>query len=135
MVACLAKPGANILDTLSPAKADLWHAATGVVTEAGELMDAVKRHCIYNKELDLDNVKEELGDLEFYMQQVRRRLLISREETLEGNIKKLAERYRQFKYSDQAANARADKATTGETRRDSDDGGGAIDGGAIGSGF
>lgn len=112
MVNRLVKPGATVLESLTPDKVDLWHGATGVCTEAGELLDAVKRFTIYNKELDKVNVIEELGDLEFYMEQIRQRIGVSRETTLEGNMEKLAERYKDFQYTDQQAHARADKNPT-----------------------
>lgn len=109
MVHALVKPGEVLLASLSSDRVDLWHGATGVCTEAGELLDAIKKMAIYNKQLDRDNVIEELGDLEFYMQQVRNRLDITREETLIANMKKLAVRYQNYKYTDQAAADRADK--------------------------
>lgn len=108
-VAALVKPGIDILKDLTPEKVDLLHAAVGVGGEAGELLDAVKRHVIYGKDLDRDNVVEELGDLEFYMEQTRQRLGITREETIAANHTKLQKRY-DGKYSDQKAIARADKA-------------------------
>ena len=110
MVSVLVKPGAAILETLTPEKVDAWHAATGAVGEAGELIDAVKKHVIYNKPVDRENVVEELGDLEFYMEQIRQNLGITREETLKYNMQKLSKRYAEFKYSDKAAQERADKA-------------------------
>ncbi len=109
MVKTLAKPGTDILASLTPEKCDLWHMATGVSGEAGELSDAVKRAAIYNKELDRENVIEELGDLEFYMEGIRQNLGITREETLDHNIEKLGKRYEGMKYSDQSAQQRADK--------------------------
>jgi NTP pyrophosphatase (non-canonical NTP hydrolase) len=39
------------------------HAIMGLVTEAGELMDAIKKAKIYGKDLDLVNLVEELGDV------------------------------------------------------------------------
>jgi NTP pyrophosphatase (non-canonical NTP hydrolase) len=110
MVKTLSKPGADIVNTLTPEKADLWHHGTGVAGEAGELLDAIKKAAIYNKPIDRANVVEELGDLEFYMEGIRQNLGISREETLEANIAKLRLRYEGLKYSDGAAQARADKA-------------------------
>ncbi len=110
MVSTLVKSGAEILDTLTPAKANLWHLASCVPSEAGELFDAVKKHVIYGKEIDMKNVIEELGDIEFYLEGVRQALHITREETLESNIAKLSKRYENFKYSDKAAQERADKA-------------------------
>lgn len=113
MVAALAKPGEDILATLTPEKCHLWHMATGVSGEAGELLDAVKKQVAYNKEIDRENVIEELGDLEFYMEGLRQGLNITREETLAHNINKLATgekaRYKLLAYSDAQAQARADK--------------------------
>lgn len=109
MVKCLIKEPERILASLKPESVDLWHGATGVCTEAGELLDAVKRHTIYEKPIDRVNVIEELGDLEFYMEQIRQRLGITREETLQGNMEKLATRYHDYKYSNAQANARKDK--------------------------
>jgi len=108
MVDALKKPGTDILRSLTPEKVDLWHAVTGIVTEAGELMDAVKKHIIYNKELDIANVVEELGDLEFYMEQLRQNCQIIRSVVLALNMQKLAQRY-DGHYSDGAARARVDK--------------------------
>ncbi len=109
MVKTLAKDGAEIIATLTPENAHLWHMGTGVSGEAGELLDAIKKVAIYNKPVDLENVIEELGDIEFYMEGIRYMLGITREQTLEHTKKKLAKRYA-GKYSDQAAQARADKA-------------------------
>jgi hypothetical protein len=58
-------------------------------------------------------VIEELGDLEFYMEGLRQGFGITREEVLTTNIYKLAlgpkARYKGGKYSDKAAQDRADK--------------------------
>ncbi|HET8688585.1 MAG TPA: nucleoside triphosphate pyrophosphohydrolase family protein [Methanosarcina sp.] len=113
MVADLAKPGADIIASLTPEGAHTLHMAVGISGEAGELLDAVKKYVIYNKPIDRVNVVEELGDLEFYMEGIRQGLGITREETIEANIYKLAKgpkaRYKGGKYSDQAAQNRADK--------------------------
>lgn len=110
LVAALVKPGAAILETLTPAKADLLHGAVGISGEAGELLDAVKKHVIYNKPLDIENVIEELGDLEFYIEQVRQNLGLTRQVTLDANIAKLSVRYAGLTYTDTAAQVRADKS-------------------------
>lgn len=111
MVKRLTKPGDVLLSAMTAKKMDLIHGAVGVSGEAGELLDAVKKHCVYNKDLDHNNVIEELGDLEFYMEMVRANLGISREETLRANIEKLDKKRYKDGYSDAAAIARADKAT------------------------
>jgi len=109
MVAHLVKDGTEILANLDPEKCDLMHSVLGLAGEVGELVDAVKKHTIYGKDLDLENVVEELGDLEFFMEQFRQNLSISRSDTLQANIKKLAKRYPDFKFTNQRAIDRADK--------------------------
>ena len=110
MVRALAKPGAAIKEELTPEGTHLLHMAVGVSGEAGELLDAIKKHTIYVKPLDRENVIEELGDLEFYMEGLRQGLNINREDTLIHNLAKLAKRYEGYKYSNQSAQDRKDKA-------------------------
>lgn len=110
LVQALAKPSEAVVASLTPATAHLLHMAVGVSGEAGELLDAVKKAAIYVKPIDRENVIEELGDLEFYMEGLRQGLGITREETLAANISKLSARYSRLTYSDEAAQARADKA-------------------------
>src|SRR6266404_3890311 len=76
------------------------HAALGVCGEAGELADAVKKECIYNKQVDRANIVEELGDLAFYKQFVMNLYSITDEEVLQGNADKLSKRYVGLAYSD-----------------------------------
>ena len=109
MVTALAKPGQAIIDEMDPNKAHLLHMAMGVAGEAGELLDAVKKHVMYNKPLDYDNVREEMGDMEFYLEGVRQGTNISRNETLDDNYKKLSVRYKTGSFSNEQAQARADK--------------------------
>lgn len=113
MVRELAKPGQEIIFSLTPARAHLLHMAVGVSGEAGELLDSVKKYVIYNKQLDLVNLIEELGDIEFYLEGIRQVTGITREQTIEANIDKLLTgdkaRYKEGQYTDQAAQDRADK--------------------------
>jgi len=109
MVFGLRKPGAEILASLTAEDVDLWHMATGVTGEAGELVDAVKKAVVYRRPIDCVNVIEELGDLEFYMEGIRQILGITRDETLEANLAKLAIRYPGYQYTDARAQERADK--------------------------
>lgn len=116
MVAALAKDGELIRSEMTAEDAHLLHMGVGVCGEAGELIDAIKKKAIYRKELDMENVIEELGDLEFYMEGIRQALGITREQTIEANIKKLGERYSGYKYTDEAAQTRADKKEASTTR-------------------
>jgi NTP pyrophosphatase (non-canonical NTP hydrolase) len=110
MVTALVKPGDQIIASMTPESADVMHMTLGIAGETGELVDAVKKSIIYGRSLDLTNVIEELGDLEFYMEGLRQTLGITREATLQANIAKLSVRYQGFKYSDENAIARVDKA-------------------------
>lgn len=91
---------------------ELTHAVFGIAGEVGELVDAIKKHLFYGKQLDISNVVEELGDIEYYLQALRLNLKLSRTNILEMNIKKLEKRYPGRVFSNEAALARADKTPT-----------------------
>lgn len=91
-VAILSKPGADILASLTPAKCELWHGATGVSTEAGELLEGVQTYLIFDEnrfddeaypdaaaaeEAIMLNIVEELGDTLFYTMMIRNNLMAS----------------------------------------------------------
>ena len=93
--------------TSTPQQIDLLHAATGIATEALELLKATLNYIAVGQ-LDFDNFIEELGDLEFYMEQARQNQQINRNETLLRNHTKLRKRYSEG-YTNEAAINRADK--------------------------
>lgn len=109
LVSDLKKSPKEIIKELKPEQADALHMAVGIAGEAGELLDAIKKWSIYQKPIDLENVIEELGDLEFYMEGLRQSLNLTRIETLMENIAKLKKRYSKGQYSNDQANERADK--------------------------
>lgn len=109
MVEKLCKNPAEIVNEMTLTKAHLLHMVLGVAGEVGELVDAIKKHCFYDKPLDYVNLAEELGDLEFYLAGLRQGLQLKREGILQGNIDKLSVRYKNFEYSNERAIARADK--------------------------
>jgi hypothetical protein len=94
---------------LSPEQADLLHMAVGVAGEAGELLHAVMSHILNAEPIDHENMVEELGDLEFFLEGVRLNQQITRDETISHNMNKLGVRYQEGTYSDSAAQLRADK--------------------------
>lgn len=61
MVRDLAKPGQAIIDGLTPMSMHILHMAIGVVGETGEMREADLNH-------DRENMAEELGDQEFYVE-------------------------------------------------------------------
>jgi NTP pyrophosphatase (non-canonical NTP hydrolase) len=109
MVTALVKPGGAIVESLTPSMANLLHMGVGVSGESGELLDAIKKHVIYNKPLDVENVIEELGDMEFYMEGLRQEIGVTREDTLSANKLKLSKRYHSLTYTDEHARERMDK--------------------------
>ena len=85
------------------------HARGGICEEAGELSTCLKRHVVYGKPLDRENLVEELGDLRFFMQAVMNLFGIDEQEVLQGNAEKLSDRYKSLTYTQEAAWLRADK--------------------------
>lgn len=81
---------------------DLLHGAIGLATEAGELLDAVKRSLFYGGQLDRTNLVEELGDLEWYMAVIRHAVGVEQDEVQRINIEKLKARYPEKFTSDDA---------------------------------
>lgn len=72
---------------------DLLHATMGAATEAGELLDAVKKHLFYGKPLDMINLQEEVGDILWYLAVLCEWSGTTLEEQMEHNINKLRIRY------------------------------------------
>lgn len=69
------------------------HMLMGMQTEIGELTDPFKKQLAYGKEIDWFNVKEEIGDLMWYIGNLCYMLNFDLEEILEKNIEKLKARY------------------------------------------
>lgn len=71
----------------------ILHAVMGVCTESGELMDQVKKHILYGKNIDFVNLQEEAGDLFWYVALLADACNFTFEDTFEKNIAKLRARY------------------------------------------
>ncbi|UIS25234.1 putative nucleotide pyrophosphohydrolase domain protein [Erythrobacter phage vB_EliS-L02] len=93
-----------------PISGEPLECASLLAIAGGQLLDAVKKHVVYQKDIDLDKVQFALASLEVQVGVIRQAIQVSREETLEANIAKLSVRYKGLKYSDKAAQERADKA-------------------------
>lgn len=89
-------------------KLELLHAALGLAGEVGELVDTIKKHVFYDQPLNVKNLLEESGDIEFYHTALRQAIGFDRSDALQYNIDKLNTRY-PTGYSDEAAKERADK--------------------------
>ena len=104
---------------LNQVQAETLHHAMGVCTEAGELMDQLKRHIIYGFDLDATNLIEELGDLSWYMAGIMRTINRTRSgephnpeiasEIMDKNIAKLRKRFKEKFNTHEALNRDLDK--------------------------
>ena len=98
----------DVLDTnhqinpVNDVKKQTLHAAIGVVTESIEILSSVFVSLIKNKEFDLVNISEELGDGDFYLSIFKRNFGFRDSQLRKTNIDKLAARYGD-KFSDYAA--------------------------------
>ncbi len=69
------------------------HACLGLMSEVGEIADALKKHIIYSKELDLINLMEEAGDQTWYVALLLSAVKKTMQEAFEKNIAKLKARF------------------------------------------
>lgn len=78
-------------DPLLPIR--LAHALLGISGEAGELSENVKKWIFYGRPLDRQEMKEELGDLLWYVALACNALGVPLSEVMEANISKLKSRF------------------------------------------
>ena len=83
-----------IKDRITDENIRLLHAGIGLATEAGEFLDALKKHIFYGKEMDKVNLMEECGDLMWYMSVALDALGYDYEKVMARNIEKLSARYK-----------------------------------------
>lgn len=86
-------------------KLDLIHASMGLVTEAGEFQDMLKKHLYYGRELDEVNLKEEIGDVLWYCAIALNALKTDFDTVMQTNIDKLKARFPE-EFTEENANSR-----------------------------
>jgi len=74
-------------------KSRLIHGILGLTSESGEIADTLKRWLYYSQPLDEDNLKEEIGDLLWYVALICNTLEIQMSDCMESNIRKLQKRF------------------------------------------
>lgn len=79
--------------TLDLNKARLLHGAIGIGTEAGELLDNLKRAFFYGRGIDKVNVLEECGDVLWYVALALDACGYTIAQAMEMNVAKLQARY------------------------------------------
>jgi NTP pyrophosphatase (non-canonical NTP hydrolase) len=85
-------------------RARILHGAVGMATEAGELLDNVKRSLFYGKEIDKVNVMEECGDALWYIAIALDACGYTMTQAMQMNIAKLSTRYPERFTEDAALN-------------------------------
>jgi len=87
----------------------LSHSLEGLTSEVGEIADTIKKYKRYGQELDVMNIREEVGDVLWYLAMLCDSANLSLEMCAADNITKLKTRYPD-KFTEDHAAARADKA-------------------------
>lgn len=82
----------DAVGTLGPDR-DIKSLALGVGGEAGEVMEIIKKGTRPGKEIDVEHLKEEIGDVLWYLAVLADTLDLDLEEIALNNIEKLAKRY------------------------------------------
>lgn len=72
---------------------ELANYVLGLVCEAGEAGDIVKKHLYQGHELDKDKVVDELGDVMWYLNNICNVIGVKVEDVANKNIEKLLRRY------------------------------------------
>lgn len=88
---------------------NILHGVIGIATEAGELLEPIVESMQTGKSLDRVNIKEELGDLLWYIAIICYATGLSFEEIMETNIDKLKLRFPEKFTEEQAIDRDTDK--------------------------
>lgn len=94
---------------LQSALLDNVHMILGMQTETAEISDVFKKSIAYGRDMDWVNVKEELGDLMFYVVNMCNINGWDLRDILETNIEKLKLRFPEKFEKDKALNRDLDK--------------------------
>lgn len=97
------------LPDLGDQEKNVLHMLLGLSTEIGELHDIYKRAIAYGKSIDLAHVKEEIGDIEWYIANLCNINNFDLGAILDTNISKLRARYPSKFTTEAALNRDLDK--------------------------
>lgn len=86
------------------------HAAVGISTEAGEILDVLKKAWVYEQPINFPHLKEEMGDLLFYFTALCDLLEVTPAHLRNMNMDKLKKRYPKG-YTDEDAVRRQDESS------------------------
>ena len=84
---------------------DIAIATLGLNGECGEVTEIIKKQLAHNKPVDHNRLKSELGDVLWYLTYLCNLLNIPLTDVASGNLDKLAARYPEGKYTQEAFDA------------------------------
>lgn len=87
----------------------LVHAALGLTTEASEFASHIRAWIYYGKKLDVEKLKDELGDILWFVALACEASGLSLEEVMKANIRKLLARFPE-KFTTESYTNRDEKA-------------------------
>ena len=111
-------------DTTEPdlTAVEVNHLCIGIGAEAGELLSEIQRWIYYGQPLNEVNLKEELGDLMWYVSQLCNRMGWSLSSVIAANISKLKARYPEKFTEELAKEENRDRVREAEMIRTTDSG-------------
>ena len=71
----------------------LSNGVMGLCGESGEVIEHVKKHLYHGKDLNVEEIKKELGDVCWYLAEIAEALDLELADIMESNIEKLKQRY------------------------------------------
>jgi len=77
----------------SNAESDIVNGALGLAGEAGEVVELIKKHRYHGRDLDLDALKKEIGDVLWYLAEIATQAGLSLDDCAAHNLAKLRERH------------------------------------------
>ena len=87
----------NALQPKFKGETGLYGFALGLGGETGEVLDAIKKREFYErKDISIEHIEEELGDVMWYVANICTRYGLSLDSVLAKNVKKLSERYQKL---------------------------------------
>lgn len=97
--------GSDKIDTkkITSSNIRILHACLGLVSEGAEMTECLKKSLVTGSPLDEINIVEEAGDILWYLAIIANVFGISFKEMMDKNIRKLAKRYGEEKFSSERA--------------------------------
>ena len=92
-----------------PHNEKMSHALEGLISEVGDIAIAIKKCKRYGRALDVENIREKVGDVLYYLAMMCDSTDSSMDQCAIDNVNKLQKRYPE-KFSEHHAAARLDKA-------------------------